>query len=72
MTWQPIKTAKKGVALIYDTEKGVVPDAFLHNAFLQDNEVRAIYGSHNNFAYHVTHWWDFGDGKSMPEPPDEA
>ena len=66
MTWQPIKTAKKGVAVVYDTEKGVIPNAFLH-----DNEGTAYYGYYNNKAYDVTHWWDFGDGKSMPEPPDE-
>jgi hypothetical protein len=72
MTWQPIKTAKQGAAVVYDKAKGVITNAFLHDAFLQDNEVRATYGYYNNTAYHVTHWWDFGDGKSMPEPPEEA
>ncbi len=64
MTWKPIETAKKGVAVVYDAKKGIISNAFLH-----DNDGTAYYS--NVKAYDVTHWWDFGDGKSMPEPPDK-
>jgi hypothetical protein len=69
MTWQPIETAKKGAAMVYDTKKGIIANAVLHQAFIEDKSFRATYGHYNNTAYNVTHWWDFGDGKSMPLPP---
>ena len=60
MTWQPIETAPKGPAIIYDTEKGVIPNAYIHSA-----DGTASYGYYNNTAYRVTHWMP------LPSPPEE-
>lgn len=57
--WQPIDTAPKGAAIVYDAKKGVIPDAYLH-----DNDGRASYGYYRNIACHVTHWMP------LPEAPD--
>jgi hypothetical protein len=59
MTWQPIETAPKGPAIIYDAKKGVIPDAYIHAP-----DGRATYGYYNNTASHVTHWMP------LPEAPE--
>ena len=57
MEWQAIKTAVKGRAIVFDTEKGVF------EAYLFGNDGRATYGHCNVQAYNVTHWMP------LPEPP---
>jgi len=61
MEWKPIETAPKGAAIVYDTEKGVLP-----NAYIFSTDGRATYGYHNNTAYSVTHWMP------LPEPPQDV
>jgi hypothetical protein len=53
--WQPIETAPKGRAIIYDTEKGVF------EAYIFEPDGRATYGHYNNTAYNVTHWMPLPD-----------
>ena len=60
MEWQPIETAPKGAAIVYDTDRGVITDAYLH-----DNDGVASYGYYSNTAYNVTHWMP------IPDPPSE-
>jgi len=60
MEWQPIETAVKGEAIVFDAKIGVIADAYLH-----DNDGRASYGYYNNTAYNVTHWMP------LPAPPHE-
>ena len=62
MEWQPIETAKKGPAIVYDAKKGVIPDAFLWG----DGDTRATYGYYNNTAYDVTHWMPLPDAPVKP------
>lgn len=60
MEWQPIETAPPNVtAIVYDTKKGVISDAFIHAP-----DGRATYGHYNNCAYNVTHWMP------LPSPPE--
>ena len=56
--WQPIETAMKGQAIVFDEKLGIIPHAFLFG-----NDGRATYGLYNNVAYNVTHWMP------LPEPP---
>jgi hypothetical protein len=65
MGWQPIETAPRAICLVYDAKKGIIPEAMPYGG----GDKRATYGYYNNVAYDVTHWWDFGDGQTMPPPP---
>lgn len=56
MKWQPIETAVKGQAIVYDLEKGIIPDAYLF-----DNKGTATFGYYGNKAYNVTHWMPLPD-----------
>lgn len=58
MEWQPIEEATKGAAIVFDLEKGVIPDAYLF-----DNGGTAQYGYYGNKAYNVTHFM------RLPPPP---
>ena len=58
MEWQPIESAVKGPAIVYDTKLGVIPHAFIHSPDMVD------YGTYYvNRAYNVTHWMP------LPEAP---
>ena len=65
--WQPIKTATKGNAVVGYAKKGLITDAYIFNA-----DGTAQYGFYSNKAYEVTHWWDFGNGTTMPPPPTDT
>lgn len=80
MTWQPISTAPKGVTrTVAVGDRAGRRDVHVPTYLLvptSDGEITMtcwLPGPQrwNMFSknHPPTHWWDFGDGRTMPEPP---
>ncbi len=80
MTWQPIETAPKGTTKTVPVgNKGGERVIHVPAYVLVPTSAGDITMSYwipdqqrwNMFAakHPPTHWWDFGDGKTLPDPP---
>ncbi len=80
MGWQTIETAPKGKTrkapvgnkggerIIYDPDYILVPTSsgeITLSCWLPDQQRWNMFSA----KHPPTHWWDFGDGANMPEPP---
>jgi hypothetical protein len=74
MTWQPIETAPEKQELLV---------CVTHSIGLDEWDTVTWVDCHKDFVWcwfpmmvwvplPPTHWWDFGDGQALPQPPENT
>ena len=69
MGWQPIENAPKDETTLMVWVKGGGLYGLGGVAFGRAFPSGTVKADGHTGDWTVTHWWDFGDGKTMPDPP---
>ena len=68
--WRPIETAPKdGEEVLVGA---VLPWVGLRTELAYWHAEKGMWWDRGGLHYEPTHWWDFGDGATMPPPPGDA
>ena len=73
MTWRSIKDdpPPKGKQLLLICSHPAAPKHRRNFMAVDvwDDQYDGGFGAFNSYTWPATHWWDFGNGQTKPEPP---